>query len=105
MHLLRQIVDDLFVLLDRVLNVLETLSQHLDEFEGLSGDLVIVVLHLLETLGMVLHKIVAVLVLALLDLVDLDLHAKFEIHEIEERKNQHRNDLMENAQMDEEDNM
>jgi len=78
-HLLGKVLDDLFVLLDGVLDVLETLSQYLDEFERLTGDLIIVVLHLLETLGVVLHEVIAVLVLALLNLVDLHLHPKFKL--------------------------
>jgi len=72
-HLLLQILNYLLILLNRVLDVLQPLLQHLNEFQALPRNLVIVVFHFAETLGVVLHEFVSVLVFALLDLMNFDL--------------------------------
>ena len=58
------------------LHVLELLLQLLDDVEVLLSDVIVILFHLTEGVLVVDHEIVYVLVLALLNLVDLNLHAK-----------------------------
>ena len=58
------------------LHVLELLLQLLDDVEVLLSDVIVILFHLTEGVLVVDHEIVNVLVLALLNLVDLNLHAK-----------------------------
>jgi len=52
---------------------------HLDELKVLFCDIVVVLFHLFESFLVVLHQIVDVLVLALFDFVNLNLHAELEL--------------------------
>lgn len=52
---------------------------HADEFEILTGDVVIVVFHFSERLLMVLQKLIDMLVFTFLDFVNLDLLSQIEL--------------------------
>jgi hypothetical protein len=52
---------------------------HLNELEIFLGDVVIVLLHLLERLLMIFHQVINVLVFAFFNLVNLDLHPQFKL--------------------------
>jgi len=74
-HFSLKTFNDFIVLLDVVFDVLESLLQHLDQLQAFTGDLILVVLHFLETSSMVLHQFISVLILTLLNLVDFNFHA------------------------------
>lgn len=62
--------------MDLQLDVLVLLLELLDDVKVLLRDVVIVLFHLAEGVLMIDHQIVDVLVLALLNLVQLDLHTQ-----------------------------
>ena len=62
--------------LNLCLHILELLLQLLDDVEVLLRDVIVILFHLTEGILVVDHEIVDVLVLALLNLVDLDLHTE-----------------------------
>jgi len=78
-HLLLKRLNDFIVLLDIVLDVLQTLLEDLNELKHLTSNLVVVVLHFFETSLVVHHEVVSVLVLSLLNLMDLHLHTQFQL--------------------------
>lgn len=73
---LLEIMHDNLTVLDLLLNIKVLLLKLLDDIEILLGDIVVVLFHLTEGSFVVDHEIVDVLVLALLDLVNLNLHTQ-----------------------------
>jgi hypothetical protein len=65
-----------FRVLDLRFDVLVSLLETFDDVKVFSGDIVIVLFHLFKGFLVIEHEVVDVLVLALLNLVDLDLHAE-----------------------------
>jgi len=57
----------------------ELLLVHLNQLKVFSGDVVIVLLHLFESLLVILHEVVNMLIFTLLNLVDLHLHPELEL--------------------------
>ena len=50
-----------------------------NQFQIFTGDVVLVLLHLGESLFVVVHQLVDVFIFALLDFVDFDLHSQVEL--------------------------
>ena len=73
---LLEIMHDNFTVLDLLLNIKVLLLKLLDNIEILLSDIVVVLFHLTEGSFVVDHEIVDVLVLALLDFVNLNLHTQ-----------------------------
>ena len=51
----------------------------LNQFQIFTGDVVLVLLHLSESLFVVVHQLVDVFIFALLNFVDFDLHSQVEL--------------------------
>ena len=70
-------INRLLICLNLRSDINKLLLMHFDEFQVLLCDVIVVLLHLLESFLVVLHQVIDVLILTLLDLVHLHLHAEF----------------------------
>lgn len=77
--MLAKISNEVFVTGDVLLDLLYLLFMHLDQLDVLASDVIVVLLHLTESVLVVEHELVDVLVLAFLDLMDFDLHAELKL--------------------------
>ncbi len=77
--MLAKISNEVFVTGDVLLDLFYLLFMHLDQLDVLASDVIVVLLHLTESVLVVEHELVDVLVLAFLDLMDFNLHAELEL--------------------------
>lgn len=77
--MLAKISNEEFVTGDVLLDLLYLFFMHLDELNVLTSDVIVVLLHLTESVLVIEHELVDMLVLAFLDLMDFDLHAELEL--------------------------
>ena len=70
-------INRLLICLNLRSDINKLLLMHFDEFQVLLCDVIVVLLHLLESFLVVFHQVIDVLILTLLDLVHLHLHAEF----------------------------
>jgi hypothetical protein len=73
------VLNGYLILLDLVADVNEFLLVHPDKLQVLSGNIVVILLHLFESFLVVLHQVVDVLVFTLFDLMDLHFHAELKL--------------------------
>ena len=70
-------INRLLICLNLRSDINKLLLMHFDEFQVLLCDVIVVLLHLLESFLVVFHQVIDVLILTLFDLVHLHLHAEF----------------------------
>ena len=79
LHLFFKMLNRDFVLLNLTSNIDELLSVHSNELKILSGDIIVVLFHFLESQLMVHHQFVDMLVLSFFNLVNFNFHSQFEL--------------------------
>jgi len=73
-----EMLDSNLILFDLVTDVNQLLSVHSDELQVFTGNIIVIFLHLSESVLVIFHELIDVLILSLLNLVNFYFHSKFE---------------------------